>query len=134
MQLEANYDSKRKSRRTWFSLSTTANGLGLYAPVSAAQTYGHDNVDRITSSSETASGSTSWSRGFGYDQFGNMWVSNSSVSLNGFTPASNIFTNNQASNNTYSGAGNPTVLGPIGTQLAHDAESAPVARTPLAPQ
>ena len=106
------------------SLSTTANGYGLYAPVSVAQTYGYDNVNRISSSSETASGSTSWSRRFGYDQFGNMWVTaNSGVSLNGLTPTSNIFSNNQASNSTYNAAGNVTVLGPSGTQITYDAEN-----------
>jgi hypothetical protein len=47
--------------------STTANASGFYVPVSVAQTYGYDNINRPTSASETATGVTSWSRNFRYD-------------------------------------------------------------------
>jgi RHS repeat-associated protein len=106
-------------------INYTANALGLYAPVSVAQTYGYDNVNRLTTSSETAAGSTSWSRNLGYDAYSNMWVtSNTGVSLSGLTPTSNVFSSNRASTNTYDAAGNVTALGSSNsTALYYDAEN-----------
>jgi RHS repeat-associated protein len=106
-------------------LSTTANAASLYAPVSVAQTYGYDNVNRLSTSSETAAGVTSWSRDFGYDAYGNMWVTaNTGVSLNGITPTSNVYSNNRMSTNTYDASGNVTALGSSNsTALYYDAEN-----------
>jgi YD repeat-containing protein len=46
------------------------------------QSYLYDNVDRLTSVTEGAT----WNQGYGYDQYGNRWVSSSSLPLNMATP------------------------------------------------
>ena len=62
-------------------------GLLLVSELHAAYTY--DKVNRL----QSASDSGGWSRGFGYDPYGNMWVtSNGGVPLPGNTPTSNVYT------------------------------------------
>jgi len=41
--------------------------------VSATQSYGYDNVNRLTSATQT--GTTAWSQTYGFDSFGNRWLS-----------------------------------------------------------
>ena len=47
-----------------------------------AQSYGYDNLNRLTSVTE---GST-WNQGYNHDQYGNRWVTSSSFGLNVATP------------------------------------------------
>ena len=52
------------------------------------QAFGYDTLNRLTWGTDSGS----WSRNFGYDQWGNMWVSgNSGVPLAGNTPTSNVY-------------------------------------------
>ena len=84
------------------------------------QAFGYDTLNRLTW--ETDSGS--WSRSFGYDQWGNMWVSgNSGVPLAGNTPSSNVYNaaNNQINGQQYDAAGNHTSAN--GNALGYDAEN-----------
>jgi RHS repeat-associated protein len=52
---------------------------------SGTQSYSYDNLNRLDGASEAGA----WSRTFGYDAYGNMWVSaNNGVPMNGSTPQS----------------------------------------------
>jgi RHS repeat-associated protein len=79
----------------------------------------YDAVNRLTSASD----SSSWSRGFGYDAYGNMWVTGSSgVALAGNTPTSNVYNgNNQMAGTGYDAGGNQVTVN--GDVLAYDAEN-----------
>ncbi len=70
-----------------------------------------------------------WSRTFGYDQYGNMWVpQNSGGPVSGDTPRANIFpTNNQRNDLGYDAAGNQKVVN--GAKAAYDAENRQIATT-----
>ena len=98
-----------------------------------AQIFGYDALNRLTSASE---GSTNWSRGFGYDQWGNMWVATAGgtpgVPVNPFTPQSSAWINtannrlmNSGMNVGYDTAGNLTTIGLTGsvTTYGYDAEN-----------
>ncbi len=54
-------------------------------------TYTYDNVNRLSTATESGSGG--WYEDFNYDQFGNMWVSSSSsnLSIGGSTPTTSSF-------------------------------------------
>jgi len=95
------------------------------ADVSQSLTY--DGVNRLS----TVSDSGGWTRNFGYDRWGNAWVSgNTGIPLAGNTPTSNVFTNgkNQINNGTtYDGAGNQISVN--GNTLTYDAEERQTAAT-----
>jgi YD repeat-containing protein len=82
------------------------------------QNYSYDNVNRLTGLADTG-----YSRTFGYDPYGNMWVTgNSGVALAGNTPTSNVFNAaNQLPGNSYDAAGN--LLRVNGNTASYDAEN-----------
>jgi RHS repeat-associated protein len=91
---------------------------------SATQNYTYDNLNRLSGASE---GST-WSRTFGYDAYGNMWVdTNNGVAADSFTPRSGSWFNssNRLVNGglpiQYSDSGELLQIG--GYAFTYDAES-----------
>ncbi len=109
---------------------STNNGNVVSQTISnlaATQTYGYDGFNRITSAAETARGSTTWSEGFGYDNFGNRWVSSASgIAVSPLTPTagSNYNLSNQlvaSGNYGYDAAGNGTFLSPY--TVSYDGEN-----------
>ena len=90
-------------------------------------TYTYDNVNRLSTATESGSGG--WYEDFNYDQFGNMWVSSSSsnLSISGSTPTTSSFyntANNHFTAVNYDNAGNQTSkLYPTTSTFAYDAES-----------
>ena len=89
------------------------------------QSYGYDNLNRLSSASDSGG----WSRSFGYDRYGNMWVTgNSGIGLAGNTPTSNVFNGaNRMTGASYDNAGNQTVVN--GQTMAYDAENRQIAAT-----
>jgi RHS repeat-associated protein len=89
------------------------------------QSYGYDTLNRLTAASD----SSGWSRQFGYDAWGNMWVTaNSGVNLAGNTPTANVYnSNNQMRGASYDAAGN--LLLANGFTLGYDAENRQVSAT-----
>jgi uncharacterized protein RhaS with RHS repeats len=84
------------------------------------QNFLYDHLNRLT----TATDSGGWSRTFGYDEWGNMWLTGSSgVPLAGNTPTSNVYNpaNNQISGQAYDAAGNQ--LSANGNTASYDAEN-----------
>ena len=83
------------------------------------RSYGYDTVNRL----KAASDSSGWSRQFGYDGWGNMWVTaNSGANLAGNTPTANVYnSNNQMGGTSYGPAGN--LLLANGFTLGYDAEN-----------
>jgi YD repeat-containing protein len=84
-----------------------------------SQGYSYDNLNRLTGVNDGG-----YSRNFGYDQYGNMWVSGSTV----ITPAGNMpmsasqFNNrNQIAGINYDGAGNQLMIN--GNNAAYDGEN-----------
>ena len=95
----------------------------------ADQTYGYDQVNRLQTASETSGGGTSWSRTFGYDAYGNMWVSAAGgtpgVPLNVLTPTAQSQYNadkNQLLASTYDPSGNQRIDA-NGNQYNYDANN-----------
>jgi len=79
--------------------------------VNASQAFGYDRVNRLTASNESGS----WTRNYGYDEWGNGWVTlNSIVPLDPRTPLgfSNFDTNNRLNIDgaAYNAAGNQTAI------------------------
>ena len=114
---------------------TTNNGnlrtATLTVP-SVDQNFTYDHLNRLS----TAAEGSNWSRNYGYDNYGNRWVSvNSSggVTLDPFTPvaASNFDTSNrlQIQNSDYDAAGNQKQIG--GYAFVSDAENRLVSSTQL---
>ncbi len=101
--------------------------------MSFTDSYLYDGVNRLISVTDTmtGSGAQNYSRGFGYDAYGNMWVSTSSgITPQGNTPSSiNSFTanTNQLSGTSYDQAGNQTQVN--GNTQAYDAENRQVSVT-----
>ena len=79
----------------------------------------YDGVNRLSTAMETGG----WSRSFGYDSYGNRWVSGASgLPLSGLTPTSNSFTSaNQIYGGAYDLAGNQTSYSTY--TVAYDAEN-----------
>jgi RHS repeat-associated protein len=75
------------------------------------------------------SDSSGWSRQFGYDAWGNMWVTaNSGVNLAGNTPTANVYnSNNQIRGASYDAAGNLLLVN--GFTLGYDAENRQISAT-----
>ncbi len=95
--------------------------------VNASQAFGYDRANRLTASSESGS----WTRNYGYDEWGNGWVTlNSIVPLDPRTPvgSSNFDTKNRLNidgavydNGATAGPGNQTAI--AGFSNAYDAEN-----------
>jgi RHS repeat-associated protein len=106
---------------------STNNGNVMYAGIvtpslNLLQSFGCDGIDRLTASSEAGS----WTRHYGYDQYGNGWVTaNSGVPPSASTPqaASNYNPQNQLliDGAAYDAAGNQTAI--AGLLHTHDAEN-----------
>ncbi len=64
--------------------TNNGNRMGeTIGPLGAAQTFGYDGLNRLTAAGEAGS----WSEGYGYDGFGNRWVSGvSGIGLSPLTP------------------------------------------------
>jgi RHS repeat-associated protein len=99
-------------------LSATIAGNGL----SATQSFTYDPLSRLATSAE----GSAWSRSYGYDAFGNGWVTaNTGLNLDPTTPtASSNFTSQNrlnVDNSNYDAAGNQTAI--AGFTNVYDAES-----------
>jgi RHS repeat-associated protein len=116
---DANNNGTLQSSTVWHG------GPGYPAFTGFKTTYGYDGVNRLGGATETNVDGTStyWLRGFGYDQYGNMWTSvNGGVPTWSMMPTSNVFTSaNQITGGSYDGAGNQTAIGPYTFQ--YDAEN-----------
>jgi YD repeat-containing protein len=95
---------------------TTNNGnlLSLNLPyLSAQQSFSYDAINRLTAAAETSPG-TGWSQSYGYDQFGNRWVSGG-ITTSPFTPiaSTNFDANNrlQIQGTQYDASGNLSAIG-----------------------
>jgi YD repeat-containing protein len=95
---------------------------------SVAQTYGYDPFNRLASAAEAGG----WSQGFGYDEYGNMWVDSvSGLTLSPNTPTSSSWfpSNNRLENPSvstdfdYDEAGNQINSGGSSVELTYDAEN-----------
>jgi RHS repeat-associated protein len=112
--------------------ATTNNGNVASQTLSTAgntfqSTYGYDGANRLSSASESVSGSTTWSENFGYDNVGNRWVSAAAPAglETAFTPtvSTNFDTGNHllVNGSSYDGAGNQHAIG--GYVFTYDAEN-----------
>lgn len=76
-----------------------------------SQSYGYDSLNRLQTASENSG--ANWSQTYGYDRYGNRWVSASTgYTLSSLTPqSSNAFNtaNNKLIASQYDNAGNQTV-------------------------
>jgi len=84
------------------------------------QSFGYDQVNRLTSASESGG----WSRTYSYDQWGNLWVpSESGQPWSGSTPTTNVYNSgtNRDGRWSYDGAGN--LLSVNGNTATYDAEN-----------
>jgi RHS repeat-associated protein len=83
----------------------------------------YDGVNRLVSATETG-GSSEWNQTYGYDAYGNRWVTGGTT-LSTFTPttATNYPSNNQLSiqGSSYDAAGNQTAIG--GYTFQYDGEN-----------
>jgi YD repeat-containing protein len=132
----------------WGTMNNNGNLLGMTVQaggpgtLSALPTYNqsfaYDNLNRLTSASDSGG----WSRSFAYDQYGNGWVTGwSGMGLNVTTPTGNLFVTNVgrasvyknqigSSPSPYDAAGNMTALLPCGAmQFRYDAENRQIAET-----
>jgi RHS repeat-associated protein len=83
-----------------------------YGGLNLTQTFGYDKANRLTGASETG-GTSEWSQSYGYDAYGNRWIS-AGTTLSPFTPGgSSNFSNNQLmiQNSSYDNAGNQKGIG-----------------------
>ena len=121
---------------SYCSLVTVANcannnGSPQFAtilPLGVTQSFTYDDLDRVATASEAPSGGGAavWSQNYGYDRYGNRWVSASSgLPANGLEPASQSWytaaTNQFTDTANYDAAGNRTLMSPY--TLAYDAEN-----------
>jgi RHS repeat-associated protein len=95
--------------------------------MSFTQTYTYDSVNRLQSAGE----STGWSEQFGYDQYGNMWLSPTGLFTQPLMPSTQSAYNpatNRLVGVLYDGAGNQLALGGAQT-FTYDAESRQMSAT-----
>jgi RHS repeat-associated protein len=94
-------------------------GPGYSNYLAFTQSFTYDKVNRLATSSDSGG----WSRSFGYDSYGNMWVSGSSgIPLAGNTPTSNVYTaSNRISGSNYDASGNQFAVN--GDTATYDAEN-----------
>ena len=112
------------------------NGNLLTATLSVAgvdQNFTYDHLNRIKTAAEGAGGAN-WSQVYGYDNYGNRYVSsNSGVGQSPFTPVviSNFDTSNrlQIQNSDYDAAGNQKTMG--GYAFVSDAENRQLPRSEI---
>jgi len=91
-------------------------GLTTYS-----ETFVYDNLNRLTSATDSGG----WTRSFGYDQYGNGWVTGwTGMGLSLMAPTSGGLFNskNQIGSSPYDAAGNMLAL-PPGMSFAYDAEN-----------
>jgi RHS repeat-associated protein len=74
------------------SQTVTHNGPNFSGQMQFSPSYGYDALNRLTSATE----GSNWSQSYGYDQYGNMWLTGSSGSL----PAQNLMPNSQSAYST----------------------------------
>jgi len=89
-------------------------------------TYSYDGVNRLTAASDSGG----WSRNYGYDPYGNMWVSSAGgIGLSAATPTSPAAYNgnNQLISSNPDAAGNAQTVGYC--SLAYDAENRQISET-----
>jgi len=114
-----NYNSPATSSTTnngnLTNVQVNTQALGMLAS-NYYQTFGYDNVNRVSTAGDN--GGYGWSQNFGYDQFGNMWLSSfSGIVTPNLTPSLqskiNAATNHVslASGTAYDGNGNLTTFG-----------------------
>ncbi len=97
------------------------NGIPWGSMTDFGQSFTYDGVNRLSSVSDSGG----YSRSFGYDQYGNSWVSAlSGIGYGPATPAWNIYsaTTNQIPSSPYDAAGNMLALPPSYT-FTYDAEN-----------
>lgn len=100
------------------SATFTAGGPQYSQLLSFTQTFGYDNLNRLTSVNDSGG----YARTFGYDQWGNMWVAgHSGGPWSGTTPITNVFTNNRMNGVSYDTSGNQLIVN--GNALTYDAEN-----------
>lgn len=113
--------SNQNNNGTLWGLSATSNGLPF------TQAFGYDALNRLTSASE----GSAWSQSYNYDQYGNMWMPNTSglptpaigpvaPTANAYVPASGPPTNHNV-NSTYDAAGNLILFS--STAITYDANN-----------
>lgn len=91
------------------------------------QTFTYDALNRLSTAAETTGNATTWSQGYGYDRYGNRWVSAEAPSglSTAFTPvaSSNFDGNNRMIKNsaTYDSGGRQSAIGGYG--FGYDAEN-----------
>jgi len=100
-------------------------GPGASALQNFHDTFGYDHLNRLTSATDTGG----WARTFGYDQWGNMWVTTPAATavptLNVNTAATNLYNaNNQRTDQSYDAAGNLSGLAAaLNLGFTYDAEN-----------
>jgi YD repeat-containing protein len=117
--------ARRATNQSCGSIPNSGSGnlqglTAMNAGLTFNQNFLCDHLNRLT----TATDSGGWSRTFGYDEWGNMWLTGSSgVPLAGNTPTSNVYNpaNNQISGQAYDAAGNQ--LSANGNTASYDAEN-----------
>ena len=101
-------------------LTLQAGGPGALSSLPPyQQTFGYDQVNRLTSAQEAGG----WSRSFGYDQYSNMWISSATgMAPSGNAPTANVFNGqNQINGGNYDKAGNQLWFN--GNLLTYDADN-----------
>lgn len=73
MKLEYNYGTTDNNGNVHSQTITTPTA-GSSAGFTAVQSYGYDNLNRLTSAAETSNGQASWQQTFSYNQWGNRQV------------------------------------------------------------
>jgi RHS repeat-associated protein len=114
-----------------YSYSATANSGNLASQTITrpggiwTDTYSYDGFNRLNTAWESGTGS--WSQYFGYDNFGNRWISSYSglPALTLETPQSSSWylANNRINGWTYDNAGNIQAMGSMPRTFSYDAES-----------
>ncbi len=105
-------------------VTTLHSGAGLPQPLTFNDSFGYDNLNRLAwGNGKDGSNNLVWAQNFGYDSFGNRWISSSGgTPVYGNTPTSNVYNgNNQISGSSYDGAGNQTTVN--GNTVAYDGEN-----------
>src|SRR6185312_252843 len=117
--LALNYNTPAANNGNLQGVDEYVGGPGYPSYTHFGQSFTYDGVNRLNVATETGG----WSRSFGYDSYGNRWVSGASgVPLSGLTPTSNLFTSaNQIYGAAYDGAGNQTSYSTY--TVAYDAEN-----------
>jgi len=108
------------------SAQTYAGGPGQLSSLTVFNdTYTYDGVNRLTGVYETGgSNNQLYGRYFGYDPYGNIWITaNAGVPESGMTPNNNVYNsgNNRITGGSYDASGNQTVIGSY--SIAYDAEN-----------